>query len=431
MTGSVGRRLAAIGGAVLLAGGGTVAHAQATTCQNRQTTVLDTRNAVLVSGTALAVGSVYRFANAASGIDVLVRVDALTNTTLGTIDNDAGLVGNFQPELVGSGARSADFTITFVRAGTSTPVALDVTASGIDIDGDSAQIREYAEFSLPLAAYVLDSSTSLDVNASGPSGPNRIRFESRTSFTAPGIDETATGYIASILYTGTSSFAYRTGVLGTGNTTRLTSLDFGCPNIPLPKQNTQVPQDFGDAPASYGDPAHDIVAGWRIGATNTSEPARYNSPTASGDAGDDGVTFPALLRRSTAGTVAVAVAAPTGVTTGRLQAWVDWNGNRSFADAGEQVATDIADNGPGDTDPATGRIAFALTPPANAVLTPTFARVRWSGTTGLTSTSTASNGEVEDYQVTVYGPAVLGMTKTSTLATAPTPAYAYNLPATT
>lgn len=215
-------------------------------------------------------------------------------------------------------------------------------------------------------------------------------------------------------------------MLGTGNTTRLTSLDFGCPNLALPAQNTKVPQDFGDAPASYGDPAHDIVAGWRIGATNTAEAARYNSSTASGDASDDGVTLPPLLRRSTAGTVAVVVAAAG--TGGRLQAWVDWNGYGSFADAGEQVATNIADNGTGDTDPVTGRIAFALIPPATAVLTPTFARFRWLWTTGLMNTSVASNGEVEDYQVTVYGPAVLGMTKTSALAIAPTPGYAFSVP---
>ena len=262
----------------------SAANAQITTCYGRAITVLDLRAPTLVSGTALSVGAIYRFANAAPGIDVRVRINALNGgATLATIDNDAGLIANFQPELVGADARSIDFTVTFVVAGTTTPIVLDVAASGVDIDGDSGSIREYAEFSTPFAAYVLDSPTNLDVNASGPSVPTNVRFESRTSFTAPGIDETATANIVSILYTSTSTFAYRIGTLGTGATTRLTSLDFGCPNLTLPSQVTITPQDFGDAPAAYGNPAHDIVTGIRLGATNTSEPARYNSPTASGD----------------------------------------------------------------------------------------------------------------------------------------------------
>lgn len=161
------------------------AHAQAVTCQGRQITVFDFRNPVLISGTALSAGAIYRFSNVASGIDARVRIDALTNAGLSTIDQNAGLSDNFQPQLAGNNARSADFTITFVIAGTTTPVAIDFAASGIDIDGDSASTREYTEFSIPLAAYVLDTPTNLDINASGPSSTSRIRFEARTNFTAP------------------------------------------------------------------------------------------------------------------------------------------------------------------------------------------------------------------------------------------------------
>ncbi len=387
---------------------GTPAQAQVTSCYGRAITVLDMRAPTLVSGTALQAGAVYRFANAAPGIDVRVRIDALNGATLATIDNDTGLIGNFQPELAGANARSVDFTLSLVVAGTTTPIALDVAASGVDIDGDSGSIREYAEFSTPYAAYVVDSPTNLDVNASGPSVPTRTRFESRTNFTAPGIDETATANIVAILYTATSSFQYRIGTLGTGNTTRLTSLDFACPALTIPTQSTIVPQDFGDAPAAYGNPIHDIVAGNRLGATNTSEPARYNSPTASGDAGDDGVTFP-VLRRSVAATTTVTTAGAGG----RLQGWFDWNGDGDFADAGEQVATNVADNGAGDNNAAAGTIGVSITPPAAAVLTQSFARFRWSTTSGLNSTATASNGEVEDYAVTVFGPAVLTLAKSS------------------
>jgi GEVED domain len=387
---------------------GTATHAQTMTCHGRTITALDFRSPTLVSGTALSAGAVYRFANVATGIDARVTIVALNGATLATIDNDAGLIGNFQPELAGANARSVDFTIRFVVAGTTTPISFDFASSGVDIDGDSGSIREYAEFSNSFAAYVLDASTNLDVNASGPSVASNVRFESRTNFTAPGIDETSTPNIVSVLYTSTSNFNYRIGTLGTGNTTRLTSLDFGCPALTLPSTTTVVPQDFGDAPASYGNPAHDIVTGFRMGATNTSEPARYNSPTATGDTGDDGATI-VQLRQSQTTTATVTVAG----TNGRLQCWIDFNGDGDFADAGEQVATNIRDNNTGDTNPATGTITFNITTPATATLTQTFIRFRWSSTTNLSSTATASNGEVEDYAVTIFGPAVLSVSKTS------------------
>lgn len=387
---------------------GTVARAQTVTCHGRLITALDFRNPVLVSGTPLGVGAIYRFSNVASGIDARVRIDALTAATLSTIDQDGGLIDNFQPELVGANARSADFTINFVISGTTTPILLDFASSGIDIDGDSGSIREYAEFSTPFASYVLDTPTNIDVNASGPSIPNNVRFEARTNFTAPGIDEFATQNIASIFYTSTSTFRYRIGTLGTGNTTRLTSLDFSCPVLTLPSATSQVPQDFGDAPAAYGNPVHDIVAGVQIGASNTAELARYNSPSANGDAGDDGVSI-SVLRQSNTGSATVNVAG----TGGRLQCWADWNGDGDFVDPGEQLATNIADNGTGDTNGAVGIIGLSIAVPPTATLTQTFVRFRWSTTSGLSASSIASNGEVEDYAINILGVAVLSVAKTS------------------
>ena len=384
------------------------AQAQIVTCYGRPITTLDFRSPTLISGTALSVGAVYRFSNVATGVDARVRINALTNSSLAIIDQDTGLLQNFQPELAGNAPGSADFTITFYVAGTSTPIKLDFAASGIDIDGDSSSLREYSEFSSPFAAYVLDANTRLDVNSSGPSTANNVRFESTTTFTAPGIDPTATQNIVSVLYTSTSTFNYRIGTLGSGSTTRLTSLDFSCPALPLPSQTTLVSQDFSDAPSTYGNPVHDISAVVRIGATNTAELARYNSPNANGDLGDDGVTIP-QLRRTFSSTITVQV---TGVG-GRLQAWIDFNGNGSFADVGEQIATNVADNGAGDANPSAGTIGLTFTTPAAATITQTFARFRWSTTTGVGSTGTASNGEVEDYALTIFGLPSIAVVKTS------------------
>ena len=379
-------------------------------CLNRQVRTLDFRSPTLTSGLPLLPGAIYTFANVAPGIDARVSIDAISaGASLATIDNDTGLVANFQPELAGADVRSADFTINFVIAGTTTAITGDFAASAIDIDGDGASIREYAEFSNAYAAYAVNSPTNLAVNASGPSVATNTRFEAITSANAVGIDPTAYPNIAEFVYTGASTFKYRIGALGTGNTTRLTSLDFSCPALPSTTTTTKSSQDFSDAPASYGNPVHDIVAGVRLGATNTAEAARYNSPTASGDSGDDGVTIASLYQAQT-GTATATISGAGGL----LSAWVDWNGNGVFTDAGEQVAVDVADNSAGDSNPATGIIKISFPVPATAVVSPTFARFRWSLQSGLNAdTLVAPNGEVEDYQVTINGRAIMQLTKTS------------------
>jgi uncharacterized repeat protein (TIGR01451 family) len=383
------------------------------TCQGRPITPLTLQAPVLVSGTALEVGAVYLYANASAGVDVRVRIDAMNNgATLATIDNDAGLIGNFQPELVGTDARSVEFAFNFYDAGTLTPHVIDFVTSAIDVDGDSASIREYAEFTkTQQVSYILDSPTRLSVDASGPSLPTRRRFESTTNFTAPGIDETATQNIVSAAYTNTSSFGYVIGTLGTGSTTRLTSLDFACPTAPFvaPVPGGNGPQDFSDAPASYGNPIHDIVAGYRIGAVNTAETAPYANANAVGDTGDDGYAG-GPYRRTFVTTATVAV---TGAN-GRLQGWADWNGDGDYVDGGEQFATNVADNGVGDSNPAVGTIGIAITTPATAVLTQTIVRFRWSTTLGAPpSTLIMSNGEVEDYTLLVLGVATLTLAKSA------------------
>ena len=399
--------LASLFASVLLT---AAAEAQTTTCHGRPITVLDFRNPVLISGSSLSAGAIYRFSNVATGVDARVSIIALNGATLATIDRDTGLVNNFQPELGGTDARSVDFNISFVTAGGTTPVALDVAASGIDVDGDSGSLREYVEFSRPLASYVLENPTNLDVNFSGPSVAANIRFESRTNFTAPGIDPTATQNIVSVQYTGTSSFNYRIGALGTGSTTRLTSLDFSCPVLSFPSTAPQSPQDFGDALLGYGNPAHDIVAGILLGSNNTTEAGSYNSPTASGDTGDDGVTFSTMTQRQTA--THTATVSGSG---GRLQAWIDWNGDGDFADPGEQIATNVQDNGPGDSNSSIGIIGLAIDVPIDATTNPTIARFRWSTQDNLGATQIASNGEVEDYQVTIAGTAIYQVAKSSTV----------------
>ncbi|WP_374295226.1 GEVED domain-containing protein, partial [Acinetobacter sp.] len=162
------------------------------------------------------------------------------------------------------------------------------------------------------------------------------------------------------------------------------------------------PIDFGDAPDSYGSPSHTIVTGILLGSINTAEDEPYNSASASGDVGDDGVTLPSFVASQTAQVTVVA----TG-SGGMLQAWVDWNGNGVF-DSNEQIATNLADNSGLDTNPASGTIVFNVNVPATAVAGNTFARFSWSTVSNVSATSDlVVNGEVEDYQVTVVSQIVI------------------------
>ena len=184
-------------------------------------------------------------------------------------------------------------------------------------------------------------------------------------------------------------------------------------NITRSITKTTAVLDYGDAPTNgdpapngigttgYGEATHAIVSGTQLGTNIDAEVAAQNSAGADGDDNDgtdddDGVTIPSLAQGQTA-----TITADVAGTGGYLQGWIDWNGNGSF-DAGEQVASDLQDNGTGDTDNTSGRISFDVNVPADAITTNnTFARFRWSTTQGLDSTTAATDGEVEDYQIAI------------------------------
>jgi len=160
--------------------------------------------------------------------------------------------------------------------------------------------------------------------------------------------------------------------------------------------------DFGDAPdpnyptrlASNGA-RHIIVDGFHLGASIDPELDGQPDATATGDdlldANDDedGVTFTSSLIGGQNATVTANASA-----TGKLDAWIDYNDNGDWLDAGEQVFTSqplvAGDN----------LLTFAV--PVNAVRTDqTFARFRFSTGGGLEPTGPADDGEVEDYAVEI------------------------------
>ncbi len=166
--------------------------------------------------------------------------------------------------------------------------------------------------------------------------------------------------------------------------------------------------DWGDAPDTVAAPgyptlavnngAFHVISNLRMGNNIDPEPDGQPNGAATGDdlAGlddEDGVAI---------GPLAVGMPAFLTVSTngaGILQAWFDFNGNQSWGDPGEQVATDVAIPGPGGHT-----VNFIV--PAGAIVGKTYVRVRFSSQRGLPFWGVAFDGEVEDYHVEIHKPAV-------------------------
>jgi hypothetical protein len=151
-------------------------------------------------------------------------------------------------------------------------------------------------------------------------------------------------------------------------------------------------RNFGCAPVPYpsllasNGARHLIVPGYQLGATNlTSTDARTNVT------GEDGVLIATTLQAGSAANVQVVAAA-----AGYLNAWIDFNTNGAWSDAGEQVFTNVA--------LTAGTNTLALNVPATATATSnTWARFRFSSATNLSFTGEAPDGEVEDYPLAISG----------------------------
>ncbi|MEO8460694.1 MAG: GEVED domain-containing protein, partial [Dokdonella sp.] len=165
--------------------------------------------------------------------------------------------------------------------------------------------------------------------------------------------------------------------------------------------------DFGDAPASYGTQgagaASHLVSGanpLRLGTCIDLEADGQPSADADGDdlaAGtnaqfglcfddEDGVQFSAPL-------VACEMSSLSVVSSGagKLDAWIDYNHDGDFSDAGEKIFASMA--------LTAGSNPLTFTVPCAALGGGTYARFRLSSAGGLGPTGAAADGEVEDYAV--------------------------------
>lgn len=158
--------------------------------------------------------------------------------------------------------------------------------------------------------------------------------------------------------------------------------------------------DYGDAPdptfptvlASNGA-RHAIDGTTYLGAAVDAE--SDGQPTANADGDDldgtddeDGVVFTAGLGIGLTASLEVDAS-----TIGLLNAWVDFNGDGDWGDAGEQVFTDEA--------LVPGVNPLSITVPQAAVPGASFARFRFDSSGGLSYDGPAFDGEVEDYPIAI------------------------------
>ncbi|CAN5433463.1 hypothetical protein BH10ACT7_BH10ACT7_08110 [soil metagenome] len=168
-----------------------------------------------------------------------------------------------------------------------------------------------------------------------------------------------------------------------------------------------TPADFGDAPAGYGTPDHDLLgfdgtaftSSLSLGATVDSEPA------ASADDGsdEDAATFANVVSTASTYSLTVAVRNTTG-SAATLAGWIDFNNNGAF-DSGERATVSV----PSAATAVQLQWSSFTTAPAS-----TFARLRlFPGVMASPlPTGAALGGEVEDYAVTIVVPpaAILAFT---------------------
>ncbi|MCF6213099.1 MAG: T9SS type A sorting domain-containing protein [Flavobacteriaceae bacterium] len=183
--------------------------------------------------------------------------------------------------------------------------------------------------------------------------------------------------------------------------------NFGPDNTSFDQFGTSC--DAGDASGiAYGEPRHkietssvlylgsvlpDVDTGeWFDGLDDNSN---GNDDDLAGVDDEEGVSFTNPLVKGTTTTFNVTVTNATGVNS-YINAWIDWNGNGSFADTGEQIVTEQIVNGS-----ATVPINIAV--PSTASSATSYIRFRVCSTAGdcITYSGVAKDGEVEDYQVVI------------------------------
>ena len=167
---------------------------------------------------------------------------------------------------------------------------------------------------------------------------------------------------------------------------------------PVALMMQSYPNDYGDAPESYGSAGHTITNYPYMGSRGDGEAGSQYSAEANGDDlngldDEDGVTIPDMQQGATA--IFAVRTTVSSYTAAYLSAWIDWNGDGDFADKDERVADNIR------MSSGTRTYNLSVSVPSDAIASKaTFARFR-IGPRVSSPTGLASAGEVEDYMIKI------------------------------
>jgi len=357
------------------------------------------------------VGRTWRYTNVTSilgqSVDAIATVTSLTGVTdsfhtggksngawVNDPDGDDGVVYIPAASIVPGDIRAVGVRLDFVESGTSTPFSLSGELEFMDLDEFSNSSIESLRIEknqydgyflsagshlLPTSAGSLDIFSGTQVENSEPESAVRLLLKGRSSVE----------FIVHNLATGTSN-AGNSGFIFDGNAYITGACDrYDYSDAPM----TGTAPD-GTSRNTYGDATHNVFNALKLGAAIDEEAASIASVNAAADgADDDGIILPTLTAGDTAD-VTIARADIRGTGTGTLHAWIDFDGSGTF-DAAE-YATVGFNNG------ATGDLIFSSYGTTMTAGT-SYARFRLSSDplTSVDAATMASDGEVEDYPITI------------------------------
>ncbi|MEM8721275.1 MAG: GEVED domain-containing protein [Cyanobacteria bacterium P01_G01_bin.39] len=314
-----------------------------------------------------------------------------------------------------------DLKITVVAQGTTTPVEVDRLAiSGFDLDTFSGVDTDDIYFFNPDGAYVSSASNVTPSTGSFFGGQYNVKLKGQGTgdcSDTPGATSDVACRGGGIFITGDNGLntvssvqlrvqndnAYSTATDNTSLRRFQLSLEIGQIEE-LVTDNT----DFGDADNSYQSAGTSVSTSLSLG--NGIFPDNEATHQFSADAtGDDTDTTPVSdfddddgvqLNNQPLDNQSLEAGATTNLDvttfgTGFLSGWLDLNADGTF-DAGEQVIDDLAINSSTITNSS-----VPVTIPASATAGNVAMRFRFSQDQNVTATGTASNGEVEDYQIAI------------------------------
>ena len=387
----------------------------------------------LLSGVDCGLAT-YRFGTTASynGTPLDLIVDVLSEDNEFANGQCVGISSNLlslrvNDEDAGDDVGSMDLRITVVARGTTTPVEVDrltVTGFDLDINGGGGTSTDDVYLQTPDGTYLSRNTEVTYSEGSFFGGQYDVKLKGATFGNC---DDGATATeeecrAGAIFVNGAngvnsvSSVRVRVqndNAYGQNNNPaahRLFQLSFEVESInPVVTDNT----DYGDAPNSYGDAGQSVNANIALGFGLV--PDDDLTPKFSADAkGDDTDTAPIEfddedgIRLSNGQTLngqrlIKGTSTDLSVTTfgsGFLSGWVDLDNDGTFSGADELLIDDFAIN---STTTTTTSVPLLI--PLTANVGTSYIRFRYSTTQneGFTGLS-ASDGEVEDYQIDIQNP---------------------------